>query len=76
MQNFFCDIRIYNDIIIIPDIAEDGSLEYNDNIVINSDITKEILHNAKFNWPVLGKDYILKYLEYLEKIEFINFDNL
>ena len=61
---------------IIPDIAEDGSLEYNDNIVINSDITKEILHNAKFNWPVLGKDYILKYLEYLEKIEFINFDNL
>lgn len=61
---------------IIPDIAEDGSLEYNDSIVINSDITKEILHNAKFNWPVLGKDYILKYLEYLEKIEFINFDNL
>ena len=57
---------------IIPDIAEDGSLEYNDNIIINSDISKKILHNVGFDWPILGEDYILKYLEYLQKINFLN----
>ena len=56
---------------IIPDIAEDGSLEYNDNIIINSDISINLLKKIGFTWPVLGKDYVLKYLEYLEKIKFL-----
>ena len=55
---------------IIPDIAEDGSLEYNDNITINSDISQKILHNVGFDWPTLGENYILKYLEYLQRINF------
>ena len=57
---------------IIPDIAEDGYLEYNDNIIIKSDISQKILHNVGFNWPVLEKDYVLKYLQYLEKINFLS----
>ena len=57
---------------IIPDIAEDGTLEYNDNIIIDSDITKEIMHKVGFDWPTLGEDYIVKYLEYLNKIGFLN----
>ena len=57
---------------IIPDIAEDGSLEYNDNITINSDISQKILHNVGFDWPTLGENYILKYLEYLQRINFLN----
>lgn len=56
---------------IIPDIAKDGSLEYSDNIVIKSDISQKMLSSLGFNWPLLNEDYILKYLNYLEKINFI-----
>ena len=58
---------------IIPDIAEDGTLEYNDNIIIASDITKKLMHKVGFDWPILEEDYIVKYLEYLNKIGFLNF---
>ena len=57
---------------IIPDIAEDGTLEYNDNIIIDSDITKKLMHEIGFDWPTLGEDYIVKYLEYLNRIGFLN----
>lgn len=57
---------------IIPDIAEDGSLEYNDTVIIKSDITQSILEQVDFKWPILDEKYLLKYLQYLEKINFIN----
>lgn len=57
---------------IIPDIAEDGSLEYNDTIIIKSDISQTILQKVDFEWPILDKNYLLKYLKYLQKINFIN----
>lgn len=57
---------------IIPDISEDGSLEYNDNITIKSEYTKEMLKKIDFEWPILTDDYLLKYFNYLEKINFIN----
>ena len=57
---------------IIPDIAEDGTLEYNDNIIIDSEISKNIMHKVGFDWPILDKEYIVKYLEYLDKIGFLN----
>ncbi len=57
---------------IIPDIAEDGSLDYNDNIVTKSDISIKILDKVNFTWPILGREYILKYLLYLQKINFID----
>lgn len=59
---------------IIPDIAEDGSLEYNDTVVIKSDISQLILRGVGFEWPVLDETYLLKYLNYLQKIKFINLD--
>lgn len=52
---------------IIPDISEDGSLEYNDNITIKSEYTKEILKKIDFEWPILTDDYLLKYFNYLKK---------
>lgn len=52
---------------IIPDIAQDGSLEYNDTVVIKSDYSQKILKNVDFIWPKLEQDYLLKYLQYLQK---------
>ena len=57
---------------IIPDIAQDGSLEYNDTVVIKSDYSQKILKNVDFIWPKLEQDYLLKYLQYLQKINFID----
>lgn len=57
---------------IIPDIAEDGSLEYNDTVIIQSDISQAILKQVGFEWPVLGEKYLQKYLQYLNNINFIN----
>lgn len=57
---------------IIPDIAEDGSLEYNDTVIIKSDISQSILQQMDFKWPVLDEKYLQKYLQYLHKINFIN----
>ena len=59
---------------IIPDISKDGSLEYNDNIIIKSEISQKMLEAVNFKWPKLDEDYILKYLQYLQKISFINLD--
>lgn len=58
---------------IIPDIAEDGSLEYNDTVNIHSDISRSILEKINFEWPVLNKNYLLKYFSYLQEIHFIDF---
>lgn len=57
---------------IIPDIAEDGSLEYNDTVIIKSDISQILLKQLGFEWPILDNAYLLKYLKYLHKINFIN----
>lgn len=57
---------------IIPDISEDGSLEYNDTVIIHSDISQSILEKVGFKWPILDEHYLLKYLQYLQKINFIN----
>jgi len=57
---------------VIPDIAEDGSLEYNDTVIIKSDISQSILQQLDFKWPILDEHYLLKYLKYLQKIDFIN----
>ena len=57
---------------IIPDIAEDGSLEYNDTIKIKSDISQNILKEVCFEWPIIDKEYFFKYLKYLDKINFLN----
>lgn len=57
---------------IIPDIAEDGSLEYNDTVIIKSEISQLLLQKVDFQWPILDEHYLLKYLQYLQKINFIN----
>lgn len=58
---------------IIADINEDGMIEYNENIKIKSDFTKKILKKFKFEWPVVTKEYFIKYLEYLKSIGFLKY---
>ncbi len=57
---------------ILSDIDKDGSLRYNNNIIIKSEFTKKILKELNFQWPNIDKEYLKKYIQYLIDIKFIN----
>lgn len=56
---------------IINDLDKDKKLSYSSNVSILSEFTRKFLYQVGFIWPKIGKEYILKYIEYLKEINFI-----
>ncbi len=60
---------------IIQDLNRNKELDYTPNTVIKSDFTIKVLELLGFEWPKIDEEYIIKYIKYLEKINFIKGDN-
>lgn len=58
---------------LISDIGKSGMLEYNTNITVKSEITKQILEKLQFKWPKVTTEYFKKYINYLKDIGYIEF---
>ena len=50
----------------------DGKLIYDSSIKIDSTFTKHFLKKIDFNWPIINKDYIKKYIQYFIDIGYFN----
>lgn len=57
---------------IIRDLNSQKQLLYKSNIHVNSSFSREFLKQLNFEWPIIEKTYIRKYLEYLIDIGFLN----
>ena len=56
---------------IIYDLNENKQLVYTSRIRLNSNFTEGFLEKIGFNWKNIDKEYIIKYICYLKKINFI-----
>lgn len=56
---------------IIYDLDDDKNLIYTSNIRLNSDFTEKYLNKLDFKWRSIDKEYIIRYMKYLKKINFI-----
>ena len=56
---------------IIYDLNENKQLVYTSRIRLNSNFTECFLEKIGFNWKNIDKEYIIKYICYLKKINFI-----
>ena len=59
---------------IIYDLDNNKNLIYTSKIKLNADFTVSYLNQIGFNWKTLDVDYILKYINYFNKINFLNFN--
>ena len=49
-----------------------GKLIYDSSIKIDSSFTKQFLLSMDFDWPVIDKNYIKKYIQYFIDIGYFN----
>ncbi len=56
---------------IIYDLDDNKNLIYTSNIRLNSNFTEKYLKNLGFKWKKINKKYIIKYMNYLKKVNFI-----
>ena len=56
---------------IIYDLDENKQLIYTSNIRLNCSFSEEYLNQINFHWKSIDKNYIIKYIKYLRKINFI-----
>lgn len=59
---------------IIYDLDNDKNLIYTSKIKLNADFTNAYLNEIGFSWKIIDEDYIVKYMNYFKKINFINLD--
>lgn len=59
---------------IIYDLDNNKNLIYTSRIRLNSDFTEKYLDRIGFHWKKIDKDYIIRYMKYFEKIDFIKGD--
>lgn len=59
---------------IIYDLNENKELIYTSNIRINCDFSAEYFKKIGFEWKILDKNYIIRYMNYFSKINFINME--
>lgn len=57
---------------IIYDLDDKKNLVYTSNIRLNADFTNNYLNKLGFFWKKIDKQYIIKYMKYFKKINFIN----
>lgn len=57
---------------IIYDLDDNKNLIYTSNIRLNSDFTEKYLNKLGFKWKNIDKEYIIRYINYLRKIQFID----
>ena len=60
---------------VIQDLNRNKELDYTPNTIIKSDFTIRILEHLAFHWPNVDEEYIIKYITYLQKINFLKGDN-
>lgn len=60
---------------IIYDLDDNKNLIYTSNIRLNSDFTEKYLNKLRFKWKSIDKEYIIRYMNYFSKINFINGGN-
>ena len=56
---------------ILRDFDSDEKLVYESPIKLNCDFTKQYLAKTKFNWPNIGKDYLIRFLDYFCSIGYL-----
>ena len=56
---------------IIYDLDDNKSLIYTSNIRLDSNFTEKYLNKLGFKWKNIDKEYIIRYMNYLKKINFI-----
>lgn len=56
---------------IIHDLDKDKKLIYTSRITLNCDFTEKYLENIGFVWKPIDKNYLIKYINYFKKTNFI-----
>ena len=57
---------------IIYDLDESKKLIYTYDVRLHATFTEEYLKHLSFNWKDIDENYIIKYMNYFKKINFIN----
>lgn len=57
---------------IIYDLDDSKRLVYTSNIRLNANFTEAFLNKISFDWKEIDKNYIIKYINYFRKINFID----
>lgn len=64
LQNEQKKINLQN---IVSDLDNNYHLNYNSDIILNSNFTINYLKKCKFNWPEISNNYISKFIELIRK---------
>lgn len=52
---------------ILSDFDTNRNLVYKSNVKLNSDFSIEYLSNTNFKWPIITKEYLIRFIKYLIK---------